>query len=255
MSSNNPAVLVTGPSNSGKSIYMKQLALLIIFAQIGSFVPCETANFIIFDRIFSRIGTNDNLEANESSLSSELKQSYNILVNTEDIKYRKLIIADGFAKSTGFDESLALTCGIVEKLLSNQNIYIIMTSNDQQLSYLKNFYKLISSVNMKTECRDGRLNHTYRAERSKGISAIEKEKRKIDLSNFNKDFQKIYEENLEFVGKLSDIDNSLSIKEERYNDSLRELIISYLCWISRIEDPKEKNTQLENLKKRYMKNF
>lgn len=71
--------MLTGPNMSGKTTFLKQLALLQIMAQIGSFVPAEQATFRICDKIFTRMGFNDNLQMNSSSFTVEIKELNYIL--------------------------------------------------------------------------------------------------------------------------------------------------------------------------------
>ena len=80
----NSALFVFGRSGSGKTVYSKQLALIVILAQIGCPAPAEGATLLIYDRLFTRIGANDNLELNESSLYFELNQTQNIFMNIEE---------------------------------------------------------------------------------------------------------------------------------------------------------------------------
>ena len=129
----NSTLFVFGRSGSGKTVYAKQLALIIILAQIGCPVPSEGATLLIYDRLFTRIGANDNLELNESSLYYELSQTQNIFMNIEEnltsSVHRTLVISDGFAKSTSSDESFAITCALVEHILMHNNINLILTVN------------------------------------------------------------------------------------------------------------------------------
>ena len=78
-------LLITGPNMSGKSTYMRQLAIIIILAQMGSFVPASKANLPIIDKIFTRIGASDDLVSGESTFMVEMKEAKNAIVNaTED---------------------------------------------------------------------------------------------------------------------------------------------------------------------------
>lgn len=98
--------LITGPNMSGKSTYMRQFALTVIMAQIGSFVPAETANLPIFDAIFTRIGASDNLISGESTFMVEMSEANHAIQKATS---RSLIIFDELGRGTAtYDGWLSL---------------------------------------------------------------------------------------------------------------------------------------------------
>uniref|UniRef100_UPI00358F0C53 mutS protein homolog 4 n=1 Tax=Myxine glutinosa TaxID=7769 RepID=UPI00358F0C53 len=107
-------VLITGPNMSGKSTYIKQVALLQIMAQIGSFVPAEIACFPLVDQIFTRSSVDDEIEMNMSTFTQEMKEASYLMANATD---RSLIIIDELCHSTSPREGLAFIQATCEHLL------------------------------------------------------------------------------------------------------------------------------------------
>lgn len=115
----NSFTVVTGANMSGKSTYSKQLALLSIMAQMGSFIPGEYAAFPVYDRILTRLGSDDELESNASSFKMEMKEVAYILEMLTD---SSLIIIDELGRGTGYLEGLSLALTINDSILkSNVN--------------------------------------------------------------------------------------------------------------------------------------
>ena len=110
-------ILLTGPNMGGKSTYLRQTALLVVLAQIGSFVPARAAKLGIVDRIFTRIGAGDDLASGQSTFYVEMAEASNILRRATD---RSLLLIDEIGRGTGTVDGLAIAQAICEYLLERE---------------------------------------------------------------------------------------------------------------------------------------
>ncbi|OQE25299.1 hypothetical protein PENSTE_c006G06453 [Penicillium steckii] len=108
-------LLLTGPNFSGKSVYMKQVALIIYLAQIGSFVPADSAELGITDKILTKINTQESVSKIQSTFMSDLQQ---ISLCLRQVSSRSLILIDEFGKGTNESDGIGLACGVFEHLLN-----------------------------------------------------------------------------------------------------------------------------------------
>jgi DNA mismatch repair protein MutS len=109
----NQVVLLTGPNMAGKSTYMRQVALIVILAQMGSFVPATEARIGIADRIFTRIGATDSLARGESTFMVEMKETANILHHATE---RSLILLDEVGRGTSTFDGISIAWAVAERL-------------------------------------------------------------------------------------------------------------------------------------------
>lgn len=141
---NEKILLITGPNMSGKSTFMRQNALIAIMAQMGSFVPCNYAKLPIFDQIFTRIGSSDDIASGESTFMTEMLEVNDALQNATE---KSLIILDEVGRGTATFDGMALAQAIIEyihdeigaKTLFSTH-YHELTTLDKSLSFLKNVH-------------------------------------------------------------------------------------------------------------------
>lgn len=106
-------MLLTGPNMAGKSTYMRQIALIVILAQMGSFVPCAEARIGVVDRVFTRIGASDSLARGESTFMVEMKETANILHHATE---RSLILLDEVGRGTSTFDGISIAWAVAETL-------------------------------------------------------------------------------------------------------------------------------------------
>lgn len=121
----NRITIITGPNMAGKSTYMRQSALIVLMAQIGSFVPADHANIGICDRIFTRVGASDDLASGQSTFMVEMTEVANILRNATS---NSLVILDEIGRGTSTFDGLSIAWAVVEyisnpKLLGAKTLF------------------------------------------------------------------------------------------------------------------------------------
>ena len=127
-------ILLTGPNMGGKSTYLRQTALLVVLAQIGSFIPARAATLGIVDRIFTRIGAGDDLASGQSTFYIEMAEASNILRRATD---RSLLLIDEIGRGTGTVDGLAIAQAICEYLLERE-------SRAPMVLFATHFHELVS---------------------------------------------------------------------------------------------------------------
>lgn len=111
----NRLLLITGPNMAGKSTYIRQVALIVILAQMGSFVPAKKARVGLVDKLFSRIGASDDLSRGQSTFMVEMTETANILHNAT---YRSLVVLDEIGRGTSTYDGIAIAWAVAEYLLA-----------------------------------------------------------------------------------------------------------------------------------------
>ena len=108
-------LILTGPNYSGKSVYLKQVAVIVFLAHVGSFVPAESATIGLTDKILSRITTRETVSRTQSAFMIDLQQ---ISLSLNLATRRSLLIIDEFGKGTETSDGVGLACAVMEHLLS-----------------------------------------------------------------------------------------------------------------------------------------
>ena len=145
----NRLLLITGPNMAGKSTYLRQVALIVLMAQMGSFVPADSARIGLVDRIFTRVGAADDLSAGQSTFMVEMSETANIL---ESATSRSLLLLDEVGRGTSTYDGLSIAWALVEHILDRANLgartlfathYHEMTQLEEKRQGIKNYTVLV----------------------------------------------------------------------------------------------------------------
>lgn len=149
-------VILTGPNMSGKSTYLKQVALIILLAQIGSFVPVGSASIGIVDRIFTRIGAQEDLAAGQSTFMVEMVETANILNNATS---RSFIILDEVGRGTSTYDGLSIAWAVVEFIHNNPRLRAktLFATHYHELVELAQFLPRVKNFNVAVTEEGGKV--------------------------------------------------------------------------------------------------
>ena len=146
-------IIITGPNMSGKSAIIRQVALIVILAQIGSFVPAEYSTIGIVDKIFTRVGASDNISKGESTFMVEMMETSSIMNNLTD---RSLVLMDEIGRGTSTYDGISIAWSIVEYLHNQKNIhpktlfathYHELNQLEEKLDRVKNYNVSVEEIN------------------------------------------------------------------------------------------------------------
>ncbi len=141
----NNMAIITGPNMAGKSTYIRQVALITIMAQMGSFVPAQSAEIGLVDRIFTRIGAADDLSRGQSTFMVEMVETANILNNATD---RSLIILDEIGRGTSTFDGLSLAWSIAEYILDEKRSRTLFATHYHELVEMKMIQNGVKNYNV-----------------------------------------------------------------------------------------------------------
>lgn len=150
-------VLIMGPNMSGKSTYLQQVCLIVILAQIGCYVPARFSTLRVVDRIFTRMGTVDNLESNSSTFMTEMKETAFIMQN---ISQRSLVVMDELGRATSSSDGFAIAWSCCEHLLSLK-AYTIFATHMENLSELVTVYSNVKILHFDVDIKNNRLDFKF----------------------------------------------------------------------------------------------
>lgn len=147
--------IITGPNMSGKSTYMRQTALIVLMAQMGSFVPCESAKIGIVDRIFTRIGASDNLSQGKSTFFVEMSELAYILSSATP---RSLVILDEIGRGTSTYDGMSIAFATVNFLCKpNRMIRTMFATHYHELTVLEEQIKGVINLNVDVHDENGEI--------------------------------------------------------------------------------------------------
>lgn len=217
--------IITGPNMAGKSTYMRQMALIIIMAQIGSFVPATSAEIGICDKIFTRIGASDNISKGESTFMLEMNEVSNIIKNSSKNSF---VILDEVGRGTSSDDGLSIAMALVEYLSKHKKVKTVFATHFHELTILES--ELANVKNLKIEILEENNNLVFlrkikegKSDRSYGIEVAKLSGLPNEiLDNAKNIMKKLSNEDFFEVNKSEELKNSL---EDIKNKKIDELII------------------------------
>ncbi|MEX2476996.1 MAG: DNA mismatch repair protein MutS [Gracilimonas sp.] len=149
-------LIITGPNMAGKSIILRQTGLIVLLAQVGSFVPAKSANIGMVDKIFTRVGASDNLAAGESTFLVEMNEAANILNNATP---RSLILLDEVGRGTSTFDGLSIAWSLAEYLHNHAPVAAktLFATHYHELNELEQMYERTKNYNVQVKEHDGKV--------------------------------------------------------------------------------------------------
>ena len=149
-------LIITGPNMAGKSIILRQTGLIVLLAQVGSFVPAKEAKIGLVDKIFTRVGASDNLAAGESTFLVEMNEAANILNNATP---RSLILLDEVGRGTSTFDGLSIAWSLAEYLHNHAPVAAktLFATHYHELNELEQMYERTKNFNVQVKEHDGKV--------------------------------------------------------------------------------------------------
>ncbi len=245
MDNNTCILIITGPNMSGKSTYMRELGIIAILNQIGSFVPCKSANIPIFDKIFTRIGASDDLVGGESTFMVEMKESAYALRNATK---NSLILFDELGRGTSTYDGMSLAGSIIEYITKKIRCKTLFSTHYHELTKMESELPGIHNVHVSIDEKEGDIVFLHKViegpvDKSYGINVAK-------LANLPKE---VIDKSFELLNMFeSNEDNTKKVKQYslELNDKVDELR-EYIKTINPLEvTPIEAINILDQIKKK-----
>jgi len=149
-------VIITGPNMAGKSAFLRQTALITLMAQIGSFVPAESAKIGAVDKIFTRVGASDNISMGESTFMVEMNEAANILNN---LSSRSLVLFDELGRGTSTYDGISIAWAIVEYIHEHPEIRAktLFATHYHELNEMAKSFKRVKNYNVAIKEVDNKI--------------------------------------------------------------------------------------------------
>jgi len=162
MGSDLDVLVITGPNMGGKSTYMRELALIVIMAQLGCYVPASKANLFVFDAIFTRIGASDDLIKGESTFMVEMSETNRALQNATN---NSLLLFDEIGRGTATYDGMALAQAIIEYNLAKIGAKTLFSTHYHEITKLVSTLKGVENVHVAVLEKDGEITFLYKVEK------------------------------------------------------------------------------------------
>lgn len=219
-------LLITGPNMSGKSTFMRQLALIIIMAQMGSFVPAKSANLPIIDKIFTRIGASDDLVSGESTFMVEMKEARNAIANATE---NSLILFDELGRGTATYDGMSLAQAILEYVNKNIKCKTLFSTHYHELTVLEREIPSIQNIHVSAHEENGRLTFLHKikngaVDKSYGIHVARLAEMPEELTNRANEILNHYENNTNKNAKDDKIQLALAFEEPKKEDPIKKFM-------------------------------
>lgn len=159
MDNNTSILLITGPNMAGKSTYMRQMAITVIMAQMGCFVPAKEAQLPIFDKIFTRIGASDDLVSGSSTFMIEMEEANYAIANATD---KSLILFDELGRGTATYDGMSLAEAILEYIHNNIKAKTMFSTHYHELTNLEKKLKHLKNVHVSAIEEDGKITFLHK---------------------------------------------------------------------------------------------
>lgn len=147
-------MLITGPNMSGKSTYMRQVALIVIMAQMGCYVPCDEADLPITDQIFTRIGAADDLASGQSTFMVEMLESQNAITNATE---KSLLLFDEIGRGTSTYDGMALAQAMMEYIHNHIGANTLFSTHYHELTALEDQLERLQNVHVSAVEKNGNV--------------------------------------------------------------------------------------------------
>lgn len=157
-------IMITGPNMSGKSALLRQTALIVLMAQIGSFVPAAAATIGVVDKIFTRVGASDNISQGESTFMVEMLESANILNNITD---RSIVLLDEIGRGTSTYDGISIAWSMVEYLHNHPKARAktLFATHYHELNEMERMCERVKNYNVSVKEIDGKVIFVRKLER------------------------------------------------------------------------------------------
>ena len=226
MDNSTDVLLITGPNMSGKSTYMRELAIIVIMAQMGSFVPAKSANLPIIDKIFTRIGASDDLVSGESTFMVEMKEACNALRNATN---NSLILFDELGRGTATFDGMSLAQAILEYVAKNIKCKTLFSTHYHELTRLEHEFLNVKNVHVAAKEEGNMITFLHKvrsgpADKSYGIHVARLAKMPDELLNRAQNILNEYEsESKKLLKKDDNIQLTMDFEDNsKKTDELRE---------------------------------
>ena len=154
--------IITGPNMAGKSTYMRQVAIIVLMAHMGSFVPASSASICIVDRIFTRVGASDDLSRGRSTFMVEMTEVANIM---NDATNKSLVILDEIGRGTSTFDGMSIAWSVVEYISANIKCKTFFATHYHELTELEEKVKGVENYNVVVEENDGEVKFIRKIEK------------------------------------------------------------------------------------------